>query len=171
MSYKNQAPGKMLGFTLIELLVVVAIVAVLAAVGIPMYQGYQTTTKINATKTNHSNIKSFIAAEVTKCQMGGTLTLKNTSGNPENFNCQNGTPTAIDLRNRFSAHFFGDKWMNPYRTSTTATNEGGANSKTGCPYLGSTNIWHVGNDLVIRSNYGNDAGATVCTAEERIATR
>jgi type IV pilus assembly protein PilA len=33
------------GFTLIELLVVIAIIGILAAVGIPAYQGFQIKTK------------------------------------------------------------------------------------------------------------------------------
>ena len=45
-----------IGFSIIELLVVVAIIGILAAVGIPMYQGYVETTK----KTNALNNLSSI---------------------------------------------------------------------------------------------------------------
>ena len=44
------------GISLIELLVVVAIIGILAAVGMVAYSGYTTSAKINATKANHKNI-------------------------------------------------------------------------------------------------------------------
>ena len=58
------------GFTLIDLLVVVAIIGILAAVGVVAYNGYTASAKANAAKTMHSQTVKYISAEIQKCSLG-----------------------------------------------------------------------------------------------------
>ena len=57
------------GITLIELLVVVAIIGILAAVGVVAYNGYTKAAKINATKSIHANVIKYFASEMAKCDI------------------------------------------------------------------------------------------------------
>jgi prepilin-type N-terminal cleavage/methylation domain-containing protein len=63
-------------FTLIELLVVVAIIGILAAVGVVAYNGYTGTAKISATKANHKSVLKYIKAELMKCELGEATIFK-----------------------------------------------------------------------------------------------
>ena len=65
------------GFTLIELLVVVAIIGILATVGVVAYNGYTKSAKISVAKTNFKTVTSFMRSENTKCLMDQSLTWMN----------------------------------------------------------------------------------------------
>ena len=56
-------------FTLIELLVVVAIIGILAAVGVVAYNGYTKVAKISAAKQNYKTVTSYLLSENTKCEL------------------------------------------------------------------------------------------------------
>ena len=57
------------GFTLIELLVVVAIIGILAAVGVVAYSGYTEGAKKAVAKSNFKNAVKYFIAEGTKCSI------------------------------------------------------------------------------------------------------
>ena len=58
------------GFTLIELLVVVAIIGILAAVGVVAYNGYTEGAKKTVAKNNFKNAVKYFTAETYKCALG-----------------------------------------------------------------------------------------------------
>ena len=107
-------------FTLIELLVVVAIIGILAAVGVVAYNGYTGAAKVNATKSIHSSVIKYITAELMKCELGESTIFNNGEYGP--LSCTG--LTAINVRDRIgdNGKIFNDK--NPYDTANFAVKIG-----------------------------------------------
>ena len=74
-------------FTLIELLVVVAIIGILAAVGVVAYNGYTGAAKTAVIKSNHKFVVKQVNLILTSCEIEGSVQLmskiNNTDGEPD----------------------------------------------------------------------------------------
>jgi type IV pilus assembly protein PilA len=133
------------GFTLIELLVVVAIIGILAAVGVVAYNGYTAGAKKNAANSNQGSIVKYVASELKKCEIGDTTAMNG------NLTCAN-RKTANNVDAAVSSAL-GTEFKNPYSTSNSAIV---TTTLTAC------NATTEGQTSV--SDDGSDVTITTCTA-------
>ncbi len=99
------------GFTLIELLVVVAIIGILAAVGVVAYNGYTQSAKQNAIKKQHKMLINSVNAELMKCDLGEKKIMA------DQVWCSWANNTQMLCNHIVIYNFFGPKLKNPYDTN------------------------------------------------------
>ena len=100
-------------FTLIELLVVVAIIGILAAVGVVAYNGYTQSAKENAVKAQHKMLVKSINAELMKCSLGEEKIMA------DQVWCSWANKTQMLCNHIIEYNVNGPKLRNPYDTNQT----------------------------------------------------
>ena len=133
-------------FTLIELLIVVAIIGILSAVGVPMYNGYMANAKIESARTNHKNVKTFVSSTLTQCASG----LRDVQIGATARRC-NATPT---LMAGWFIAYFNEVNSNPETNTLPST-------VAAAPTVGQTQITFgaTPNRIMVMTNVGEVNGA------------
>ena len=135
ISYGSTNLFKKKAFTLIELLIVVAIIGILAGVGIPMYNGYMADAKINATEAKHKIITDFISSNLVLCSTSvNSIKLQEYYGQ-QSVSCSD---TPWNLAIAFAKHFKYTDMKNPYGEGSGSPVFAGSEE---CLYPGDTSIW------------------------------
>ena len=133
-------------FTLIELLVVVAIIGILAAVGVVAYNGYTKSAKESAVKAQHSQVVKYVTAELAKCNIESTVTEGNLSCNGKSYQT---VVNAIVKTFSNLSHI--------YETGKTVVTDGGSYSNNGVSagFIRLQSPYNPKTHVLIGTCYGN----------------
>ena len=115
----------MKAFTLIELLVVVAIIGILAAVGVTTYNGIQNNAKESATLKSLYTVEKFINTSLATCQLNGGGTLKLSPTRSINCDITNNTSNVNAMLDVFMNYFLDQGFKNAYNNSDPFINRTG----------------------------------------------
>ena len=112
-------PSKNSAFTLIELLVVVAIIGILAAVGVVAYNGYTASAKEKSLRAIHKNLVNLMINNKALCEVqgGGEITLYKDNTRHIKHWCDMGRNTAESQYVEFLVY---GGWKNPYDNTKSA---------------------------------------------------
>jgi type IV pilus assembly protein PilA len=93
--FRNAIRGQK-GFTLVEVIVVAIIVAALAAVAIPLYNSYVTTSRNNAAANAAGSVASFLGACKNQAGAYTGITAATATAGPVTIVCKYGTASPQD---------------------------------------------------------------------------